>query len=171
MRKLFIVVLTLVVLTGCNNTKKDNKESISNVDTCPNCVFGYSENTNEIGLTLSNYTRNYKTLKYDDGTQRKEFLGYVIDSENKILKGYVCGIVNDKVLCLESDSSKYEYNKELLNNNFSLSVCKDDTSDNYGPYYECDSDDIYMAISPKGYVYITSEEECDINNGIMACVK
>lgn len=171
MKKMFIIVLTLVVLTGCNDTKKENKkENVSNVDTCPNCVYGYYENSVKIGDILSNYTKDYTTLKYDDNTQRKEFFGYVLDSENKIINGYVCGIVNNKVLCLEgNDSSKYEYNKELLKNNFSVSVCAD-KKDEYGPYYECNSDDIYMVASSDGYVYIASEKECDVDKGIMSCV-
>ena len=99
----------------------------------PNCVYSYYVTTNVIPQlyyadngtntrsTLSEYTTDYTTLKDTNDNQRSYFLGYILDNNDKITRGFVCGIKNmgeptERVFCLEgtTDDSKYTNNLNLL---------------------------------------------------------
>lgn len=124
------------------------------------------------GYVLKEYTKDYKTLKDDDGNQRKVFLGFTLDDEGKINKGYLCGIEKGEIFCI---SSEYNYTKEILKKTFDKDKCDDSrgyrceddvyASDNdgfgwmgdseYEPKYHC-----YMSVSKyaKKYVCETKKE-------------
>ena len=98
---LSLITLSTIVLTGCTN--KDNSESTS-VEGCEGCVYSFytdRKSYGENGSTLTEYTKDYKTLKDGNGKKRVVFLGHVLDENGKIKKAYVCGINNNKVICVD----------------------------------------------------------------------
>ena len=125
MKRILVLGITIILLCGCN--KKSEIAESNQIESCPNCVFAYYNEVktfkqdNNYGLdTLTEYTKDYTTLKDNNGNQRRVFLGHVLDKDNKIIKAYVCGIYNDKPFCLEggTDNSKYNANKKILNEIF-----------------------------------------------------
>ena len=104
----------------------------------PNCVYAYYvsdysnpgkmySNTESERSTLTGYTSDYTTLKYSNNEQRRIFLGHILDDNDKIIKGFVCGVknvgeANEQVYCIEGtrDGSKYNTNvgkvQQLWNN-------------------------------------------------------
>lgn len=102
---LSLIALTTIVLTGCTN--KDNSESTS-VEGCEDCVYSFytdRKSYGENGSTLTKYTKDYTTLKDNAGKKRQVFLGHILDENGKIKKAYVCGINNNKVICIDGTRS------------------------------------------------------------------
>lgn len=202
MKKYLILALCAIIsvglITGCeskkedkNNNKTETKEDdnkISNdVINCQDCVYAYyndEKKYGENGDILSNYTKDFKTLKDENGNQRKIFLGHIIDDDNKIIKGFVCRAEFGKVFCLEgsTNGSTYESNvnviNELFENEDKLYLCS--LSENYEQFdynvYACRNDYIGGPIT-NGSVYATYVDgntaymRCDVyNNGTMYCI-
>ena len=108
-KKIFItclVVISLFVVTGCGCHHKTKAKN------CEDCVYAYYTESKEYGNKLKDYTDDYTSLKHS-----KFFLGHELDEYDNIKKGYVCGVENKKLFCLEGqpDNEKvYKSNKELL---------------------------------------------------------
>lgn len=79
----------------------------------------YGENAS----ILTEYTKDYKELKYEDGSQRTFFLGYKLDDNNKIIKAYTCGLYNNKLFCLEPGKENIDKNKKILKDIFGSEKC------------------------------------------------
>ena len=124
-------MLSVGVLAGCGS-KNTTNNSKSKVEGCSNCVFSVSNNAwfGKYGDVLENYSNDYTSLKDENGDQRKYFLGYVIDSNSKILKAYACGIVKNQAFCLEAskDGSTFESNKSMLEKLYGEDNCSMVTS-------------------------------------------
>ena len=171
MKKIIFLSISLLalVLTGCGTESVQNKKI--DVDNCKDCVFAFYndyENYDRNATTLLEYTRDYKTLKDENGQQRKRFLGHMLDENGKILRGFSCGIENDEVFCLEGtrDGSSYESNREIIKRIYSENECKDRTTD-----IEC-RDDVYVWASKIGSVTVMDNNDYTCNTswlGSMLC--
>lgn len=83
-------------------------------------VFAFFQKKDGIktfGDVLENYTTDYTTIKRKDGTQRRVFLGFKLDENNRILRAYACGIYKGTLFALEgSQNGEYfESNKAIIN--------------------------------------------------------
>ena len=67
---------------ACTKDKGANFELIN----CKNCVFTIFYDDRYYGSVVSEYTKDFKTLKDKYGCQRRRFLGFILDSSNKINK-------------------------------------------------------------------------------------
>ena len=114
---LCLVVISVFVVTGCGCHKKTKAKN------CENCVYAYYTDTKEYGNKLKDYTDDYTSLKHS-----KFFLGHELDEYDNITKGYVCGVENKKLFCLEGstgDEKIYKSNKELLYKIYGKDKCKE----------------------------------------------
>lgn len=167
MRKLvFILLVITIIFTACN------KEEKATINSCEDCAFAFynEESSKKYGTndSLKDYTYDYKELKNKNGDNRKMFLGHIL-KDNKIKRGFACGINNDKLFCIEGtrDGSKYEDNARILRNIFGDDNCKEDD------YSIICKDDIFAGTNRDGTanVRISSDGiECmAISNGTMNC--
>ncbi len=83
-------------------------------------VFAFFQKKDGIktfGDVLENYTTDYTTIRKKDGTQRRVFLGFKLDENNRILRAYACGIYKGTLFALEgSQNGEYfESNKAIIN--------------------------------------------------------
>ena len=112
------------------NTEKGECEEASQTSaTCPGskCVYRNSQTTYRIGDELNQ--SDYKTEISEFGSN---FLAHILDSENKIIKNFVCVKHNDEVYCYEEGNTDeiIEKNTEILHsiyNTCNSNIC-------YGPY-------------------------------------
>ena len=172
MRKFLIlslITISILMLTGCGSSdKKQNGASIDEND-CKNCVFAFyteEKQYGENGDILTEYTKDYTTLKDENGNQRKRFLGHILDKDGKILRGFACGIKEDKVFCIEGskDGSTYESNKQILKK-----IYGEEKFSQYGSYIEC-YDDVGAIANYYGDVNVHDSDNCYVNsNGSMYC--
>lgn len=132
MKKYFILLIALIVtlsVTGCGTSESKSSKK-GKIESCPNCVYVYSEDEIDIGDKLENYTDDYNTLKTPEGAQRNYFLGYNIDSNDIITNTYACGINNEKVFCIESSdlyqNDEYEKNIKYLKKIYGSDNCKEE---------------------------------------------
>lgn len=149
---LSLLSIAFLIFTGCsmssNNTtggKNNNQVGGNQIDSCPNCVYAFPNTVDiqyygENGSILKDYTNDYTTLKDSNG-QRKYFLGYVLDSGNKIKKGYGCGINNNKPFCIDG-SSTYKEVKQKLKEIFGSENCEEIDSE-----IACKGDIAVMAVT------------------------
>ena len=182
---LSLVLVSIFVLSGCGKTENKNEKetqgqkivipeidetTVKNIETCKDCVFAvYTEakTYGENGSVLKDYTKDYKTLKDAEGNQINSFLGHILDKDGKILKGYVCGIENEKLICLEvvDDETKYNANRTVLVDIYGSEKCyQDDT------YLEC-KDNITISAYNFGDVFAYSDGyKCAVyGTGTMNC--
>jgi len=83
-------------------------------------VFAFFQKKDGIktfGDVLDNYTTDFTTLKRSDGKQRRVFLGFKLDENNRILRAYACGIYKGTLFALEGTQNGecFESNKAIIN--------------------------------------------------------
>ena len=161
MKKVILSLLLLIVLTGCSISNKQE-------EVCKNCVFAHytiQRQYGKEGNTLEEYTKDYKTLKNESNEQRNKFLGHILDKDGKILRGFVCGIKQDKIFCLEGsmDGSTYETNKKTLEEMYDTDKCVDADSS-----FQC-NDGFYAIIYKNGDALIDNKEPCFVTGTKMFC--
>lgn len=83
-------------------------------------VFAFFQKKDGIktfGDVLENYTTDFTTIRKKDGKQRRVFLGFKLDENNRILRAYACGIYKGTLFALEgSQNGEYfESNKAIIN--------------------------------------------------------
>ena len=140
------------------------------IASCPGCVFAYytdwltytdsdSSGHQLNRSTLNEYTNDYTTLK-KNGVQRKYFLGHILDSNNVIQRGFVCGIKNyglatEKAFCIEGTVNGYDHVDNILKNNIALLQTSELWNNTcyfeYGSQAFCDSTDLH---ADSGYIDI-----------------
>ena len=152
MKKYLVLLLLVVLLTGCNSNSK--------VLGCDDCVYSRFTDRKAIGEKLDKFENDYEAVN------NKVFLGHVLDNNNKIVKGYVCAIDNGKTFCLEGnvDENKYEANKKILSKVYNKNNCSETEADDE-KYYSC-TGKISVSISEKGYNYvsISKSDECYVSS-------
>ena len=152
MKKYLVLLLLVVLLTGCNSNSK--------MIGCDDCVYSHFTDRKAIGDKLNKFEKDYNKVN------NNIFLGHVLDENNKILKGYVCGINKGKTFCLEGniDNSKYEANKKILDEVYGSGNCSESTNEDE-KYYFC-SGKINVSISNNGFNYISvsKSDECYVSN-------
>ena len=118
-----------------------------------------------IEYTSDNYVNDYTLLKNEDGNQINSFLGFILNDDKKIVKGYACGIMNNNPFCLENDINKYEEMKEMLNEIYNKKDCVE-----YEYDFHCYGN-VNADIDKFGNIYVEDKNYyCSINNGSMNCV-
>lgn len=98
---------------------KADKENATVVYACPGpkCVYAYFTTEKQYTLylnyspeVLSDYTYDYKSLN------KNRFLGFVLDDDGVMQRGFACGIENDgRVFCIEGHSSGYDEDSDEKN--------------------------------------------------------
>ena len=187
MRKYLIislVVLTTLMLTGCgkakkeNNEKKEENQNVTEEVMCEGCVFSIYSDAKKIGkkgdiLPREIFsTTNYKDMKDGRKIQIPVFLGHKLDENSEILKGYVCQVIDNELLCLGqiTDENTYNANSELLKKFYTEEECTTDST-----YTTCsrkkDNDYYNVMINVSGVVKIQSGgKTCSIRpDGTMSC--
>lgn len=178
MKKLLIVTLTAVsilTLSGCK--KKDVKNEIQRIKSCPNCVYSYYKDMKKIGddgSILTDYETDYTKVTYNDGTQRKVFLGYDFDGYGNIEKSYVCGILNKKTFCIQGTKREnaneeiYIANKKILSDIYKTKC--EETQDETTNFFTC-TDNITTYITNQGFVEIADSDKniCYIADNDIKC--
>jgi len=85
----------------------------------PECVYAYyTDQKTYIGdnrSTLTGYTNDYTTLLDGNNEQRQVFLGHILDSNDKIKRGFACSLVGGDVSCMEGTNTnkKYDMNRTV----------------------------------------------------------
>ena len=143
MKKYIVVLLLVVFVAGCG--ARNEVVTSSEVIGCNGCVYSRFSEKKKIGDRLDDYYEDYTKIN------NSVFLGHVLNNNNEIVKGFICGTHNDKIFCLEGnvDSSKYEANKKILNEVFGENHCGEEFLDG-GSYYDCDG----VSISDNGTNYV-----------------
>ena len=177
-----LVVLTTLMLTGCGKAKKENnekkEENQNNTEEvmCEECIFSIYSNSKKIGKDGDTLTEDYKTdykeMKDGRGVQIPVFLGHKLDVNAKILKGYACQVIDNKLLCLGqiSNQKTYDANKELLTKFYTEEECNINST-----YTICsritDTDSFTTTISINGLTQIkVNNKTCSIRpDGKMSC--
>lgn len=59
---------------------------------CENCVFAFFKDKKTFGSKVSDYVKDYSTLKDNQGYQRRRFLGLILDSNGT---RYTCTRVDE----------------------------------------------------------------------------
>ena len=170
MKKLLIIaLLSTLVLTGCGSKNKEEKTN-EEIGTCKDCVYAYYTDVKaygEDGDVLTDYTKDYTTLKDENSNQRTSFLGHMLDENGKIKRAFVCAIEGDKIYCIEgtSDGSKYNSNKEVIKGIYDESKCEEEDT-----YYSCQGDR-FVEISENGLASIDDDTGCTVFsiNNTMGC--
>ena len=158
---LFSFIAILFIVTGCES--KDEKKFYG----CDDCVFARYTETKKIGDELTEYEKDYKALKHD------YFLGHKIDKNNKITAGYLCGVEDGKLFCVEGNykTSKYEDNKTILNKVFKEEECQEDKDEQI---YTC-TGNVHISINNEdkdgtNLIGLSKSDQCYIKaNGSMYC--
>ena len=176
----FFMIIMLITLTSCSLLEEkriEDKEEEMVIEeeeenipyvliNCEDCVFAFYNDHKHFGDVLTEYTKDFRTLKDKNGKQRKRFMGHMIDQDGSILKAYACGIEKGKVYCLEgsSDSRMYEANIKVLNEIFQSSQCeRNDYS--YSCFGETSGE-----VKIDGFVSVYYDENCHTNkNGEFYC--
>lgn len=96
---------------------------------CPGvrCVYAFYTDEKNFGRfdasgnkrvpdTLTDYTRDYTTITKNN-VQREGFLGHILDSHNRIVRGFGCGFANNNLYCVEGYPYSSEKSTELLDTN------------------------------------------------------
>ena len=168
-----ILIITMIfasvfIVTGCEKKKEEVKPTPKPTKK-EEYVYAYYtdlENYGDNGTKLENYKKDYKELKDDEGNQRRFFLGHILDKKGKIKRGFVCGIENDKLFCVEGtqDKSAYKNNKKVLYEAYGKDKCKEDKYDDI--YYMACGDELITKISSNGSVYLgfSKSDQCYSNN-------
>ena len=181
---IIIVVLALVLgillLSGKSSngspssaaTPTPNNVVPTAADSCPNCVYSYYEDykrfSGENKTSLMEYSNDYQQVIDANGNQRNRFLGHIlVDTDNKIDRGFACGIEKGKVFCLEGTTtgSMHQANIEILKSIFGEANCSE-----IGTGYSC-SGDIKASTYSEGNVKVLSDDyQCQVyNTGDMGC--
>ncbi len=126
---------------------------------CQNCVFAFFNDDKTWGSVVSDYTKDYTALKDKYGCQRRRFLGFILDSGNRIQNAYTCGIKNNKVFCIEGSPSAYETNVKILQSVYSASECKYIAN---GKTYTCTDGDLNADTRADGQAIVHYDENCHI---------
>ena len=99
------------------------------IDSCVGCKFAHlqynyyysddNEDHEERSAIVGNeddLTKDFTTILTEYNEQARAFNGFTVDANNKITKGYACGVYNGKAFCLEgsTDGSTYSSNSSLL---------------------------------------------------------
>lgn len=170
MKKLLIVTLTAVsilTLSGCK--KKDVKNEIQRIESCPNCFFAKDEIDLEEDIDgLEKLERSYTQYKKDI------FLGYDFDGYGNIEKSYVCGILNKKAFCIQGTKKEnaneeiYIANKKILSDIYK-NKCEE-TQDETTKFFTC-TDNITTYITNQGFVEIADSDKniCYIADNDIKC--
>lgn len=169
---LFAIVLCLVLVTGCgksesndsgNGGSTDNGGSKTSLGTCENCVFAYYKTGMKFGSegdVLTDYTKDYTTLKDDSGNQRNVFLGHILDDSEKITRVFACTIKDGKMFCLEGgkqSGNEHPENKKVLDSVYASGKCKES-----GSMYEC-RDSVIANSNSTGSVMVQNGGICNVN--------
>lgn len=102
------------------------------IDTCVGCKFvhlefskSFIEPASILNGTERDFTKDFTTIKTEYNEQSRSFNGVLLDSNNKIIKGYVCGVVGTTPYCMEAatDGSLYTYNQNIIKAAFGEENC------------------------------------------------
>ena len=142
------------------SSNQDDEAAINSVlINCEGCVFAYYTEDKVLGDVLTDYTKDFRTIKDKYGKQRTRFMGHIIDDAGHIQRAFACGIANGKVYCLEggkNDWATYEYNVSILKQVFPESECRYIAQ---GKTYVCEGN-IHGDARANGYVSTFSDEAC-----------
>ena len=85
------------------------------------------------GDVLTNYTTDFTTIKTSEKKQRRAFLGFKLDENNRIQRAYSCLIYNGVLYALEgtTDGSSYNSNRAIMNRMFTPEDIQIDKSYHY----------------------------------------
>ena len=142
-----------------DNGPLESKNVESTLINCNDCVFAFFKDKKKFGDKVSEYTKDYATLKDDKGYQRRRFLGLVLDASNNIQRAYACGIEKGKAYCLEGtpNGSSFEYNIGILNKVFTTGCSYNTNNTRYTCIGETNGD-----TRTDGYVSVHYDENCHI---------
>ena len=110
-----------IKLEAVQTEESEELANIPTIDTCPNCVYGFSTDAVTIGTSQlpENVTKDYTTLNMG------YFLGYAPNETTGVVeRAFACGIENygtdeEKPFCLEGkDITKFQSNIALINRVF-----------------------------------------------------
>ena len=138
---------------------KDGDISKLSLVNCNNCVFAYFTDKKSFGSVVSEYTKDVTTLKDKHGCQRRRFLGFILDSSNKIQHAYTCGIKNNKVFCVEGSADAYQTNANILQSVYSSSECRFIAN---GKTITCTDGHLNADARADGQVSVHYDENCHI---------
>ena len=160
----------IIDLEEDNYYKEENKILESTLINCQDCVFAYFTDNKTWGDTLTNYTKDYSSLKNKKGEQLRRFLSFKLDSSNHIVNAYTCGIKDGKAFCLEgaTDDHTYEYNVGILKQVYPSSECKYIAQ---GKTYTCTDGNLNADTRADGNVTVHYDENCHIfgERAVIAC--
>ena len=108
---------------------------------------------------VTDYTKDYASLKDERGYQRRRFLGLILDGNNNIEKAYACGIEKGKAYCLEGteNGSAFQYNIGILNQVFSTGCSYNSNNTRYTCIGETNGD-----TRTDGYVSVHYDDNCHV---------
>lgn len=141
-----IIVLLLAVVVSRDSDNNQFKEFENNRNrevfkvkkvavNCSNCIFtinGFSfgpsdytkyEESSDFEYMYStfyeegeDYVTDYNKIKNEEGIHRPVFLAAILNTDKSVLRGYACGVINDKAYCIEGskDGSKYKNNVKII---------------------------------------------------------
>ena len=143
-----------------DNAPPESLDVPSTLINCKDCVFASFKDKKNFGSIVTEYTKDYSTIRDNNGRQKRRFLGLILDSGNHIQKAYACGIEKGKAYCLEGteDGHAFEYNVGILNQVFSSSECSYNTN---GSRYTC-LGETNGDTRKDGYVSVHYDENCHV---------
>lgn len=144
-----------------DNKPEEPKTIESKLINCTKCVFAYFTDNKTFGDKLTDYTKDYSTLKNRKGEQLRRFLGFILDSNDNIKRAFACGIKDGKAFCIEgaTDDHTYQYNIGILNKVFSASECRYIAN---GKTYVCTDGNTNADTRADGNVSVHYDENCHI---------
>ena len=119
------------------NQAPEKDESVVKVDeSAQGLVYAYylKKDANlTFGDVLTNYTTDFTTIKTSEKKQRRAFLGFKLDENNRIQRAYSCLIYNGVLYALEgtTDGSSYNSNRAIMNRMFTPEDIQIDKSYRY----------------------------------------
>ena len=132
-------------------------------------VFAYYQKKDgqlTFGDVLTNYTTDYTTIKYGQ-KQRRVFLGFKLDENDRIQRAYACGIYKGTLFALEGtrDGGKFESNKAIINRLYPSNEIVDD-----GHRYYVHGNDTHVETRTDGYASTFYEGGASIDRyGMIYC--
>ena len=121
------------------------------------------------GDVLTNYTTDFTTIKTSEKKQRRAFLGFKLDENDRIQRAYACLIYNGVLYALEgtTDGSSYNSNRAIMNRMFTPEDIQIDKSYHYYAVHDDSVVDIWddgrvtthyelgATINSRGEIYCT----------------
>jgi len=143
------------------------------IDSCVGCKFAhlpyqyyysdnneYSEERSTIVGDEEDLTKDFTTIKaygYPN-EQDRAFNGFTVDANNKITRGFACGVLDDKSFCIEgsTDGSTYTSNIAILDATFEAGSCYYNESETT---YMCSANTVFDGVVDDGYVTAEASDD------------